>query len=63
VLFHKAFPVEEFVDVEGIEKDRSQEAKNGRFRHIRQNAADPFRIQVERERERERVKGKYNSSQ
>lgn len=48
-LFHKAFPVEEFVDVDGIEKDRSQDPGNAhtreRFRHIRQNAADSLRIQ------------------
>jgi hypothetical protein len=50
-LLHRAFPVEEFVDVDAIERDRSQEVVNGqkragdRYRHIRQNAADPFRIQ------------------
>ena len=48
-LFHKAFPVEEFVDVEAIERDRSQDPSNAhkreRYRHIRQNAADSLRIQ------------------
>jgi hypothetical protein len=46
-LFHKAFPVEEFVDLERIERDRSQDPAGTNKQRSRrwENAADPFRIQ------------------
>jgi hypothetical protein len=46
VLFHKAFPVEEFADVAEIAKERA-EAQRGlraKIQEIRANAADPFRV-------------------
>lgn len=46
ILFHKAFPVEEFADVAEIAKERA-EAQRGlraKIQEIRANAADPFRV-------------------
>mmetsp|Transcript_47789 Transcript_47789/g.74563 ORF Transcript_47789/g.74563 Transcript_47789/m.74563 type:complete len:118 (+) Transcript_47789:948-1301(+) len=48
ILFHFAFPIEEFVDVEKINELRQQEQRAGlrsKIREIRHNASDPFRVQ------------------
>mmetsp|Transcript_119 Transcript_119/g.270 ORF Transcript_119/g.270 Transcript_119/m.270 type:complete len:609 (-) Transcript_119:1556-3382(-) len=45
LLFHYAFPVEEFVDIEDINGQRQNMGKETKFQQIRHNLADPFRVQ------------------